>query len=348
MATSDYSMDPGKEGYYFPAEWEPHRATWLSLPLNDESWPGHMDELYLAFFLFVKALSEEEKIAVNIHNETLRQFVLGTATAYSINPEQLELYLHPTNDCWCRDHGPAFLKHPVKKQIVVDWEFNAWGGKYSFDLDNKIPRRISKALNIPCVCPGIVMEGGSVEFNGKGTILTTTSCLLHPNRNPGLEQHEIEGYLLRFYGADQVLWLEDGVAGDDTDGHIDDVTRFINEDTVLTVIEPDKSDENYRPLVKNRKLLDTFRIQSGKQLTVIELPMPEPLYGPEGRLPASYANFYIANNQVVVPVFKSKRDDEALEIIQSCFPDRKIKGIDSRMLIRGMGSFHCLCQQEPL
>ena len=191
------------------------------------------------------------------------------------------------------------------------------------------------------------MEGGSVDFNGKGTLITTTSCLLHPNRNPGLSQKTIEKYLMDYYGVEQVLWLGEGIEGDDTDGHVDDLTRFVNEDTVITMVEHNKADNNYKPLKENIKMLNSFRLINGKQLNVIELPMPEPLYYQDQRLPVSYANFYIANAGVMVPVFNCKQDQPALDILSSCFTDRPVIGIDSVEIIWGLGSWHCLSQQEP-
>jgi agmatine deiminase len=235
-----------------------------------------------------------------------------------------------------------------RKKMIVDWNYNAWGGKYPpFDLDDIIPTLIAKHYKIPVVNPGIIMEGGSVEFNGKGTLLTTSACLLNKNRNPHLNQKQIEEYLINYYGVEHILWIGDGIVGDDTDGHVDDITRFVNPDTVLTVVEENKNDENHEPLEENLKALKKMRLQDGKQLNVVELPMPSPVIYEGQRLPASYANFYIANNVVTVPVFNDKNDERALEIIQKYFPDRKVIGIDSTDIIWGLGSFHCLSQQEP-
>jgi len=230
----------------------------------------------------------------------------------------------------------------------VDWGYNAWGDKYPpYDLDDVIPTKIANHFNIPVFNPGIVMEGGSVEFNGAGTILTSTACLLNPNRNPHLNKQQIEEYLMHYYGVEQILWVDEGIIGDDTDGHIDDTVRFVNEDTVLTVIETNQADENYELLQHNLRQLKEMRLLNGKQLNIIELPMPEPVIHEDQRLPASYANFYIANKSVIVPTFRCKKDDTALNIIQSCFPTREVIGIDSTDIIWGLGSFHCLSQQEP-
>jgi agmatine deiminase len=263
----------------------------------------------------------------------------------------VDFFFHPTNDAWCRDHGPAFLINPNadQKKVIVDWGYNAWGNKYPpYDLDDVIPTLIGKAFNLPVFHPGIVMEGGSVEFNGAGTVMTSTACLLNPNRNPHLNQSQIEQYLCDYYGMQQVLWVDEGIVGDDTDGHIDDTVRFVNEDTVLTVVEENKQDENYELLQHNLKQLQQMRLLNGKALNIIELPMPEELFYEDQRLPCSYANFYIANKSVIVPTFRSDRDEKALRIIQEAFPTRDVIGIDSTDIIWGLGSFHCLSQQEPL
>jgi agmatine deiminase len=230
----------------------------------------------------------------------------------------------------------------------VDWNINAWGGKYPpYDLDDVIPTRISEALNLPVFYPNIIMEGGSVEFNGAGTVLTSKCCLLNENRNPHLNQAQIEQYLCDYYGVDQVLWVSEGIVGDDTDGHIDDTVRFVNEDTVVTVVETNKDSENYTLLQDNLKELQQMRLINGKQLNIVELPMPADVIYEDQFLPASYANFYISNAHVVVPTFRCDRDDKAMRIIQDCFPTRAVVGIDSTDIIWGLGSFHCLSQQEP-
>jgi agmatine deiminase len=280
----------------------------------------------------------------------MKVFALKYIEQAGADLSQVEFYFHPTNDAWCRDHGPAFLINPnaEQKKVIVDWGYNAWGGKYPpFDLDDVIPTLIGKQFNIPVFHPGIVMEGGSVEFNGAGTLLTSTACLLNPNRNPHLNQDQIEQYLRDFYGVEQILWVDEGVVGDDTDGHIDDTVRFVNEDTVLTVVEEDKTDENYALLQHNLKQLKGMRLLNGKSLNIVELPMPDAVIWEDQRLPASYANFYISNKHVIVPTFRCAKDDVALSIIQSCFKDREVIGIDSTEIIWGLGSFHCLSQQEP-
>jgi agmatine deiminase len=342
-------LTPQSQGFSFPAEWAKHTATWLSWPHKEASWPGKIDTIYAPYIAFIKVVSEQELVRINVVNEDMKASVIFQLQNAGVDLNKIEIFEFPTNDAWCRDHGPAFLVNPANKQkAIVDWGYNAWGGKYPpFDLDDVIPTQIGNHFGLPVFNPGIVMEGGSVDFNGKGTILTTTACLLNKNRNPQLNQQQIESYLQNYYGAEQILWLGDGIIGDDTDGHIDDITRFVNEDTVVTVVEEDKNDENYHILQENLETLKTMRLLNGKQLNIVELPMPDAVIYEDTRLPASYANFYIANSAVIVPTYRSKNDDKALDILTQCFPDRKVVGIDSTDIIWGLGSFHCLSQQEP-
>ena len=341
---------PKELGYYFPAEWEKHEATWLSWPHKEASWPGKIESIYPVYSAFIKKVAEGETVNINVNNVAMRQKAEQHLKEAGADFTNIKFHLHPTNDAWCRDHGPSFLVNPKasQKKIILDWGYNAWGGKYPpFDLDDIIPTLIGKYYNLPVLYPGIIMEGGAVDFNGKGTVLTTTACLLNENRNPSYQQNQIENFLTNYYGVDQVLWLEEGIVGDDTDGHIDDVTRFVNEDTVVTVVEEDKNDENYDLLQHNLKALKKMRLLSGKQLNIVEIPMPSAVVYEDQRLPASYANFYISNQAVIVPVFNDKNDQKALEILSSCFKDREVIGLDSTDLIWGLGSFHCLSQQEP-
>jgi len=345
----DFSGSPALQGFHFPAEWAPHTATWLSWPHKEESWPGKIATIYRPYCEFIKAVSEGELVRINVVNEQMAAFAKEQLLSVGADLKQIEFFEFPTNDAWCRDHGPAFLiNSDTKQKVIVDWGYNAWGNKYPpYDLDDVIPTKIGKHFNLPVYHPDIVMEGGSVDFNGKGTVLTTTACLLNKNRNPHLNQQQIEAYLQNYYGVEQILWLGDGIVGDDTDGHIDDITRFVNEDTVVTVIEENKKDENYHILQENLQTLKTMRLLSDKQLNIIELPMPDAVHYDGQRLPASYANFYISNAVVVVPTYRSKNDDKALDILTGCFPNHKVIGIDSTDIIWGLGSFHCLSQQEP-
>jgi len=335
--------------FSFPAEWHPHTATWLSWPHKEESWPGKIASIYPRYCEFIRELTAGELVRINVADSAMEAFAKRHLLQTGVDLSRVEFFHFATNDAWCRDHGPAFLIDPVnRKKAIVDWGYNAWGGKYPpFDLDDVIPTKIGQRFNLPVYHPGIVMEGGSVDFNGQGTILTTTACLLNQNRNPHLNQAQIEEYLCKYYGAEQILWLGDGIVGDDTDGHIDDITRFVNEDTVVTVVEEIRNDENYHILQENLQTLQTMRLLNGKQLNIIELPMPDAVIYDDQRLPASYANFYIGNAAVVVPTYRCNNDEKALEILQGCFPERKVVGIDSTDIIWGLGSFHCLSQQEP-
>ncbi len=340
---------PKQLGYHFPAEFAPHTATWLSWPHKEASWPGKIETVFPVYAEFIKLVAEGEKVNINVVDEKMKDFAISHLQKVRADFRKIHFFFHPTNDAWCRDHGPAFLINTKeKKKMIVDWGYNAWGGKYPpFDLDDVIPTLIANNYSIPVVHPGIVMEGGSVEFNGKGTLLTTTACLLNKNRNPHLNKKQVEEYLINYYGVSNILWLGDGIVGDDTDGHIDDITRFVNEDTVVTVVEENKSDENYELLKENVHQLEKMKLENGKSINIVELPMPSAVEYDGQRLPASYANFYIANKYVVVPTFRDKNDDKALSILQKYFPDRKVIGLDSTDIIWGLGSFHCLSQQEP-
>ena len=343
-------MTPKQLGYYFPAEFAPHQSTWLSWPHKEASWPGKIHTIFPSYVAFIKTLVRFEEVNINVCDEAMKARAMQLLQDAGVEMSRIHFYMHPTNDAWCRDHGPAFLmnKQDPTKKAIVDWNYNAWGNKYPpFDQDDVIPTKIGQALGYEVFHPGIIMEGGSVDFNGAGTVITSTACLLNPNRNPHLNQSQIEQYLMDYYGQDQVLWVDEGIVGDDTDGHIDDTVRFVNEDTVITVIEENKQDENYGLLQHNLKQLQQMRLLSGKQLNIVEIPMPNDVIWEDQRLPASYANFYIANQQVIVPTYRCSKDDQVMTIIQQCFPDREIVGIDSTDIIWGLGSFHCLSQQEP-
>ena len=342
---------PKQKGFTFPAEWAPHISTWLSWIHKEESWPGKLEKAYPAYCKFIEQLSWNEKVNINVADAVMEADARRRLKKFDLNWQHVQFHHFASNDAWCRDHGPAFLVHPSTKQkAIVDWGYNAWGGKYPpFDLDDVIPTKIGEMMGLEVFNPGIVMEGGSVEFNGAGTVLTTTACLLNENRNPELNKEQIEWYLKEFYGQEQVLWLGDGIVGDDTDGHIDDLTRFVNRNTVVTVVEQNKEDENYDLLQENLETLKSFRLLNGDALQILELPMPKPVIWEDQRLPASYANFYVGNGAVYVPTFQDGANDSlAMATLKKCFPDRKIHGIDSTDLIWGLGSFHCLSQQEPV
>ena len=341
---------PKSLGYYFPAEFAKHDAVWLSWPHKEESWPGKIASIYPSYCAFVKTVALTERVNINVATDKMRQGAVKMLELAGVDMSKVQFYLHPTNDAWCRDHGPSFLisNNAEYPKAIVDWNINAWGGKYPpFDLDDVIPTRIAEQLNLPVFYPDIIMEGGSVDFNGAGTVITSTCCLLNENRNPHLQQAQIEQYLGDYYGIEQVLWVSEGIVGDDTDGHIDDTVRFVNEDTVLTVVESNVLSENFDLLQKNLKELKAMRLANGKQLNIVELPMPADVIYEGQLLPASYANFYISNGHIIVPTYQCAQDDKAMQIIQSCFPTREVVGIDSTDIIWGLGSFHCLSQQEP-
>lgn len=347
--TADRASWPSARGYRLPAEWGPHEATWLSWPHNRDSWPGVFEGVDPAMVEFVRALAACEPVYINVldaeHEQHLRRLLRAAAP-----PERLRFYRFPTNDAWARDHGAIFVTRPThdEPRLAVDFDYNAWGGKYPpFDLDRQIGRQMAEALGVPRFEQmGTVLEGGSIEVNGEGTLLTTEQCLLNPNRNPQLAQADIERILRDAFGVTEVLWLGEGIEGDDTDGHIDDLTRFVDPTTVVTVVEPNRADPNHVPLAANRRLLDTLSA-GGRALTVRELPMPEPQYLEEQRLPASYANFYVANDAVLVPTFACPQDDVACGVLRECFPKRRVVPVDCRTIIAGLGALHCLTQQVP-
>jgi agmatine deiminase len=348
-----------------PSEWEPHTATWLSWPRREGiSFPESFDRVLPALRAMVEALIESEHVCINVSNqahEAEAQSVLR-----GLPMERITFYRIPTNEPWCRDHGPIFLRRDERSSrlapeprdtaqregapaplAVVDWDYNAWGNKYPpFDLDEVVPTRIAEILKLPVFYPRMILEGGSIDVNGSGALLTTESCLLNNNRNPNLSRDKIEQRLRDYLGVRDVLWLGDGIAGDDTDGHIDDLTRFVSERTVVTVVERNRDDENYEPLQENVARLSKMKI-AGRTMDIITLPMPTKIVREGLRLPASYANFYIANTCVLVPTFADPNDETALSILRDCFPDRRVIGIDCRELIWGLGTFHCLTQQQP-
>lgn len=333
----------------WPAEWEPHEATWLTWPHNLETWPsGLLARVEQIWIQMVQALFTGERVRINVQSREMVDRVRKILKEHEVDLGQVDFFLHPNNDAWVRDHGPLFVETPERKGLVLDFEFNAWGGKYPpFDLDNGIPKKISMSEDYPLLESNMILEGGSVEGNGAGTLITTEACLLHPNRNPGLSREQIETKLGQLLGAGKILWLGDGIAGDDTDGHVDDMTRFVSRDTVVTAVEEDPKDPNYTPLQDNLNRLRQMTLADGSPLKVEVLPMPGPVLYEEARLPASYANFYIGNEVVIVPVFSDPRDEAALKIIQGLFPNRKVVGLDCREVVVGLGGIHCITQQQP-
>jgi agmatine deiminase len=354
-----------------PAEWELHDATWLTWPRRDGiSFPGRFDSIPQYWVQLTELLSHHEQVHINAFDEKHEEEIRGyLASSPNLIRDQVFLHRFPAYEPWCRDHGPIFVvRHfddPAQLDsahadqqasharsdrglAVVDWGYNAWGGKYPpYDLDDAVPQHVARYLGVPLFQPGMILEGGSIDVNGCGTLLTTEACLLNPNRNPDRSRAEIELALRDFLGVTHVLWLGDGIAGDDTDGHIDDLARFVNPTTVVAVEEEDPADENYEPLQENLRRLRAMTDQNGRPLKIETLPMPAPVYHADQRLPACYANFYIANGLVLVPTFNDPHDARAIATLERLLPDRRVVGIPSLDLIWGLGAFHCITQQQP-
>ena len=345
----DSSITPARAGFRMPAEWEPQAAVWLSWPHNRATWPGRFRPIPYAFARFVAAISRCEDVRINAA-AALQPRAIRLCRAAGADMARVRFYNHPTNDAWCRDHGPIFVKNDRTGEVAVtDWAHNAWGGKYPpYDLDNTIPPRIARRLRLRRFENPMILEGGSLDVNGCGDLLTTESCLLNPNRNPHLSRAQIERTLQDYLGVKRILWLGDGIVGDDTDGHIDDFTRFFRSDGILTCVEPNGRDPNHRLLAENLERLRGFRTRAGGRFEIVPLPLPRPLSFDGQRVPASYANFLIVNGAVLVPTFRQpRRDAIALGVIGDCFPGREIVPIDCHDIIWGLGTLHCLSQQQP-
>jgi agmatine deiminase len=352
MNIPEHSATPRQLGYRMPAEWEPHIATWFTWPRPDGiSFPNKYENVPPVYAELIRHLVAVEEVHVNVWDADMEFWVRELLTNLRTPLDRVSFHHFPAYEPWCRDHGPVFLvreQNQRREHAIVDWRYNAWGGKYPpFDRDDEVPQHVAEFRNLPLFSPPMVLEGGSIEVNGKGTLLTTEACLLNPNRNPTLGRAEIENYLREYLGVTNVLWLGDGIIGDDTDGHIDDLTRFVDPTTLVTAVEDDPADPNYPILRENLHRLRTLRDHNGQPFEIVELPMPGLVEYQGQRLPASYANFYIANSIVLVPTFRDAKDRPAIEILQSLFPGRRVIGVDSIELIWGLGSFHCITQQEP-
>jgi len=334
---------PRARGFGMPAEWEPHAATWIAWPHNRNDWPGRFAPIPWVFAEIVRKLARFERVRILVTGEELEQAarrVLARAGALS---QAVEFFRVATDRVWMRDYGPLFVRDAAGEVAITDWEFNAWAKYPDWKRDNAAPARLARRLEMRIWSPGLVLEGGSIDVNGQGTLLTTEECLLSPvqARNPGVSRAKLERALEQYLGAARVVWLGRGIAGDDTHGHVDDIARFVDARTVVAASEPDPSDENHGPLRENCERLRAAGFQ------VVELPMPRPLFFAGRRLPASYANFYIANRQVLVPTFNDPADRVALATLARLFPDREVVGIHSVELIWGLGALHCMTQQQP-
>ncbi|MFH1024343.1 MAG: agmatine deiminase family protein [Planctomycetota bacterium] len=334
-----------------PAEWHRHDATWLVWPHVTAAWDeGLLGDVESSYVDMIRALVPGEAVRLLVADEAMERRAALRIRSGGVSPDRVVFHRIPTMDSWIRDYGPTFVIRPGADKPVgmVHWRFNAWGNKYPDVVrDGGVPRVIADALRIPRFEPGIVLEGGSIEVNGAGDVLVTEQCLLHANRNPALSRIDIEGVLRDSLGVRNVLWLGEGVAGDDTDGHVDDVARFVNPTTVVCAVEENPADENHKPLRENFRRLRAMRGGEGRPLEVVPLPTPGRVELGGRRLPASYANFFIANAAVLVPFFGHPNDDKALGILKRFFPDRRVTGIPARAMVAGNGSVHCLSQQQP-
>lgn len=333
-----------------PAEWEPHEATWLSWPHNPATWPGtkRLAATETTLADAVRALTEGETVHINVINEAHEDHVrtlIGSTDPFPVKYHQIA-----TNDAWCRDHGAIIVTRPAPKphRIALNWQFNAWGDKYPpYDADNAVAQHMARLLGLVCVDMDIILEGGSIEVNGSGTLLTTRSCLLNPNRNPTLSQETIEDLLRTTLGASVIHWLEGELQGDDTDGHIDNLVRFTAPDTLIVATEINRKDANYEPLRRLLEAVHALRQADGKPYIIHQLPMPDPVEASGQRLPASYANFYIANRVVLLPTYGKQQDQHAIALLKHLFPTRRVVPLDCTDIVYGLGAFHCLTQQVP-
>ena len=340
------------ENYYLPAEFEPQEAIWLSWPANKESCPKTYHKIQDKFGEVAAAVSRYERVRINAPMLAHMNIRLSIADNEG-DLSQVDIYEHTTNDVWCRDHGPIFIKHrETGKVAVTDWEFNAWGGKVPpFDLDNAIPEKAANVLKMDRFSSKMILEGGAIESNGKGVLITTEAVLLNKNRNPGMSKADVEKELKAMLGVETVFWLKNGIAGDDTDGHIDDMVRFVREDAVICMVETKETDPNFKVLKENRERLNDLRTVSGERVEVIEIEMPQAIEVKDwrlSRLPASYANFLVVNNAVLVPMFGHKKKDPAAEDkIAECFPGREIISVACKDLIMEGGALHCIAMHQP-
>lgn len=340
---------PASQGYRWPAEWEPHRATWLSWPHSIETWPDGLPAVHAAFGAMVAALAPHETVEIGVGDEALEETARAAIRAAGWDPDRnVRFHRWPTTDAWCRDHGPIFVRRADGAKAICDFRFDNWGRKYpGWELDDEVPRHVEKVLGLPRFASEVVLEGGGIDGDGQGTVLTTESCLLNPNRGPGRTRERMERLLADYLGARRVLWLGDGIEGDDTDGHVDDIARFVAPGVVVAAVCDDPADPNHAPLAENLRRLRAMRDARGAALTVVELPMPPRLEHGGQRSPASHANFYLANGVALVPVFGVPSDARALAILRELLPGREVIGIPSRELVSGFGAVHCVTQQEP-
>lgn len=343
-----FQKTPRELGYRMPAEWEKHSAVWIAWPHDPTTFPDRVEKVEQTYVQMVKAIHEGETVNLFVKDSAMKQKAIKLFLDNSADLDKICFWVHDYADVWFRDYGPIFVLNQSKQLAMVHWKFNSWGEKYETLLkDKQMPQIINRKMRLPCFEPGMVLEGGSIDVNGNGTLLTTEQCLLNPNRNPKMTKEEIEKRLREFLGVSHFIWLKEGIEGDDTDGHIDDIARFVNPKTIVCAYEEDTQDYNYSILRENYEILQGATDQNGERLKVVKLPTPGEVGTDELRLPASYANFYIGNKAVLAPVFGHKNDKRALAILQELFPDRKVHGINCCDLAWGLGTIHCVTQQEP-
>lgn len=350
---------PRELGFRMPAEWERHEATWIAWPHNASDWPGKFGAIPWVYVEIVRLLAECERVHILVKDAALEQRARTMLERGGARLERVSFHRWATNRVWLRDSGPIFVRNAEGEVAVTDWRFNAWAKYDDWKLDDRNPERVAKLLGMKRWQPTVtlasgreqrlVLEGGSIDVNGAGALLTTEECLLSEvqQRNPGVTREQLEQALHDYLGVEQVIWLGRGTAGDDTHGHVDDISRFVSAETIVTAVEPDATDANHAPLAENLARLKAVRTLGGKQFRVVELPMPRAVVFRGQRLPASYANFYIANDRVLVPTFHDARDQVALRILSEVFPEREVVGVHCVDFIWGLGALHCMTQQQP-
>lgn len=339
--------------YRMPAEWEPHEGTWIAWPHEKSDWPGKFQPIPWVYGDIVARLAKVERVHILVNDEAAERNARKVLRAAHAESANVDFFHCPTNRSWTRDFCPIFVRDERGKVVITDWQFNGWAEYDNSQADDAVPSQIAPKLRLKAIQPKlgrrrIVLEGGSIDVNGAGSMLTTEECLLSDvqQRNPGLSREQYESIFQQYLGVRHVIWLHRGIAGDDTHGHVDDLARFVNPNTVVIAVEDDKAEENYDPLQENLKLLRRMKDQDGNPLRVVPLPMPQAVYFAGQRLPASYANFYIANELVLVPTFNDKKDRVALNTLAKLFPDREVVGIHCGDLVLGLGTLHCMTQQQ--
>ncbi|GJM16023.1 MAG: agmatine deiminase [Thermodesulfobacteriota bacterium] len=334
--------------YSMPAEWEPHSAIWLAWPYDEDTFPDRVEKAEALFIEIIKAVHLSEQVELLVLNEVMKDRATELIKKSGADLSKIKFHMTQYADVWLRDTGPIFVKDNSGKIVITKWNFNSWGNKFpELLIDGEIPEKISKWKSLPLVRPDLVLEGGAIEINGHGVCLTTEQCLLNENRNPGRTKEDIEQFLQNYLGIRKTIWLKEGLTNDHTDGHIDELARFVTPNKIVCAFEDNEDDENYHILQENYKQLTQATGINGESFEIIKLPMPHMNYDDGRKAPVSYTNFYIGNEVILAAIFRDKNDAAALEILEKCFPDRQIIGIDCSDIIYGGGAVHCITQQEP-